>query len=100
MASGVREGPEAALREAGDRAGAPARDRAQVGVDPGEQLADVEEQLAEVEETTEERMHSVADLIPEKSEEIHERADRLSENAAKHYRRVQRRRADDDERDG
>jgi hypothetical protein len=60
----------------------------------------LEENLADVEEATEQRMPSVADLIPQKSEEIHERADRVSENAEEHRRRVQRRRAGDDERDG
>jgi len=60
----------------------------------------LEENLADVEEATEQRMHSVADLIPQKSEEIHERADKLSENAEEHRRRVQRRRAADNERDG
>jgi hypothetical protein len=53
-----------------------------------------------VKEATEQRMHSVADLIPQKSEEINKRADRVSENAEEHRRRVERRRADDDERDG
>jgi hypothetical protein len=42
----------------------------------------------------------VADLVPPRSEESHERADRLSESAEKHRRRVQRRRADEGERDG
>ena len=45
-------------------------------------------------------MHSVADPVPQKSEEIHERADQLSESAEGHRQRVQRRRADADERDG
>ena len=45
-------------------------------------------------------MHSVADLVPQKSEEIHERADQLSETAEEHRRRLERRRADDNERDG
>jgi hypothetical protein len=65
-----------------------------------EELERLEEKLAEVQEATEQRMHSVADLVPEKSEEIHQRADRLSESAEEHRRRVQRRRADDDGRDG
>jgi hypothetical protein len=51
-------------------------------------------------QATEQRMYSVADLVPPRSEEIHERADRLSESAEKHRRRVQRRRADEGERDG
>jgi len=59
---------------------------------------DLEETLADVEEATEQRMHSVADLLPQ-SQNVHERADRLSENAEKHRRRVQRRRADGDQRD-
>src|SRR5215208_8145031 len=60
----------------------------------------LEENLADVEEATEQRMHSVADLVPPRSEEIHERADLLSESAEGHRQRVQRRRADADERDG
>ena len=59
----------------------------------------LEEKVAEAEEATEARMHSVADLLPQ-SEEIHERADRLSDRAVEHRRRVERRRADDDEQDG
>ena len=65
-----------------------------------EQRARLEETLADVEDATEQRMHSVADLVPPRSEESHERADRLSESAEKHRRRVQRRRADEGERDG
>ena len=52
--------------------------------------------MAGVEEATEERMHSVADLLPQ-NEEIHERANRLSERAEEHRRRIEHRRADDNE---
>jgi hypothetical protein len=55
---------------------------------------DPEERLADVQEEAEEHMHSVADFLPN-SEEIHERANALSDQAEEHYRRVQRRRADD-----
>jgi chromosome segregation ATPase len=59
---------------------------------------ELEEKVAEAEEATEQRMHSVAELLPQ-SEKVHERADRLSERAEEHRRRVERRRADDSERD-
>ena len=50
-------------------------------------------------EATEQTMHSAAELLPN-SEEVHERVDRLSENAEKHRRRVERRRAEYSEPDG
>jgi hypothetical protein len=53
--------------------------------------------VADLEEATEQRMHSVGDLVP-RSEDIHERA-RVSESAEEHRRRVERRRADDNDSD-
>jgi hypothetical protein len=66
---------------------------------PSDERADLEAKLADLEEATEQRMHSVADLVPQSSERIHERADRLSDRAEEHRRRVERRRADDNEQD-
>jgi hypothetical protein len=63
-----------------------------------EDRAHLEEKVAEAEEATEQRLHSVAELLPH-PEEVHERANRLSERAEEHRRRVERRRADDNDAD-
>jgi hypothetical protein len=63
---------------------------------PSDERAELEEKVADLEEATEQRMHSVAELLPQ-SEKVHERADRLSDRAEEHRRRVERRRADDNE---
>jgi hypothetical protein len=61
-----------------------------------DERAELEEKVADLEEATEQRMHSVAELFPQ-SEKMHERADRLSDRAEEHRRRVERRRAADNE---
>jgi hypothetical protein len=63
---------------------------------PSDERTDQEEKVADLEEATAQHMHAIAELLPH-GEKVHERADRLSQRAQEHHRRVERRRAADNE---